>query len=114
MGYYRSLVTGVNKENIMSVKLELKMTQNDRDKIICEAYWLYDDKGGFIKHVKALCQKYEISSHILFETIAQCYACLDDVCCEYCGSACPIEVPADIPYMRAKESWFCAVCENAM
>ena len=25
-----------------------------------------------------------------------------------------IEVPADIAYMRAKESWFCAVCEHAM
>ena len=98
----------------MGVKLQPNMTQNARDIKICEDYWAYDNQSGFIKHVKALCENYEISSHVLFAIIAQCYACLNDVACECCGTACPIEVPADIPYMRAKDSWFCSICENAL
>lgn len=98
----------------MSIKIVLGITQNERDRKICEDYWAYDNKSGFIKHVKLICQKYEISSHILFETIDQCYACLDDVLCEYCGNACPIEVPADVAQMRSVEGWCCAVCEHAM
>ncbi|WP_274904491.1 hypothetical protein [Psychrobacter sp. DAB_AL62B] len=47
----------------------------------------------------------------MFETIAQCYAYLDDVVCEYCGYSYQIEVPADIPYMHAKDSW---LCEHAL
>ncbi len=78
------------------------MMQNKRDKKICEDYWTYNNKVGFIRHIQSLCQKYELSSHMLFETISKCYAFLDDVLCKYCGSACPIEVPADIPYMHSK------------
>lgn len=98
----------------MSIKLEWSMTQNAWDRRVCEDYWAYDNQDDFIEHVSTVCNKYGISSHVLFETISQCYACLNDVCCEYCGSACPIEVPADISYMRAKDHWFCAVCEHAM
>ena len=98
----------------MGIKIEWSMTQNAWDKRVCEDYWAYNHKISYIDYVHLLCQKYNISSQTLFETISQCYACLDDVCCEYCGSACPIEVPADIAYMRAKVSWFCAVCEHAM
>ncbi len=104
----------IDEENVVSLKLQPNMTQNARDIKICEDYWAYDNQSGFIKHVKALCEKYEISAQVLFETIAQCYAYLDDVICEYCGYACPIEVPADIPYMRAKDSWLCAICEHAL
>ena len=98
----------------MSIKLELSMTQNSRDEKICVDYWVYDHNEDYLDHVKMLCQKYQISSHLLFETIAQCYACLDDVLCEYCESPCPIETPADIPYMRAQNSWCCTVCKNAV
>lgn len=98
----------------MSIKLEWSMTQNAWDRRVCEDYWTYDNQGDFFEHVSTVCNKYGISSHVLFETISQYYVCLDDVCCEYCGSACPIEVPADIAYMRAKDDWFCAVCEHAM
>jgi len=90
------------------------MTQNIRDKKICEDYWAYNYNEDYLKYVRILCHKYQISSHMLFETITQCYACLDDVLCEYCGSACPIEVPVDIPYMRTIEKWCCTVCENAL
>lgn len=101
----------------MSVQLQPNMTQNAHDLKICEDYWAYLNVGGYdnyIQHIDRLCQKYEISSEVLHETVAQCYAWLDDVCCEFCGTACHVEVPADIPYMRAKDSYFCAVCENAL
>ncbi len=98
----------------MSVKLQPNMTQNAYDIRVCEDYWAFSNQGGYIKHVNTLCEKYNISSPVLFAIIAQCYACLNDVICECCGTACPIEVPADIPYMRAKDSWFCSICENAM
>ena len=98
----------------MGISIEWSMTQNAWDKRVCEDYWAYNHKISYVDYVHLLCQKYSISAHVLFETVSQCYACLDDVCCEYCGNACPIEVPADIAYMRAKESWFCAVCEHAM
>lgn len=98
----------------MSVRLELGVTQNERDRKICEDYWAYDNKAGFMEHIKLICQQYEISSNVLFETISQCYAFLDDVLCEYCECGCPVEVPADIVYMRSKSSWSCEVCENAL
>lgn len=98
----------------MGIRLELGMTQNERDRKICEDYWAYDNKSGFIRHIKSLCKQYRLSSYLLFETIAECYACLDDVLCEYCGTACPVEVPADILHMRSKISWSCTVCENAL
>jgi len=114
MSYYRTLATAATEENMMSVKLQPNMTQSTYDIKICEDYWVYDNKSGFIKHVKELCKKYEVSPQVLFETVAQCYAYLDDVVCEYCGYACPIEVPADIPYMRAKDNWLCTICEHAL
>ena len=98
----------------MSVKLQPNMTQNARDLRICEDYWSYDNKGDYIAHVEAVCKKYEIGAQVLFKTIGECFAYLDDVLCEYCGYVCPIEVPADIPYMRAKNSWLCAICEHAL
>lgn len=98
----------------MGIKLELSMTQNIRDERICVDYWAYDHKEDYLEHVQMLCQKYRINSNLLFETIAQCYACLDDVLCEYCTSACPVEMPADILYMRAQDSWCCMVCKNAV
>ncbi len=98
----------------MGISIEWSMTQNDWEKRVCEDYWSYDHKINYMDYVHLLCQKYSINAHTLFDTVSQCYACLDDVRCEYCGNACPIEVPADIAYMRAKESWFCAVCEHAM
>ena len=98
----------------MSVKLEPNMTQNARDLKICSDYWAYDHRSDFIEHVEGVCRKYDISSHILFDTVAQCYACLDDVCCKYCGVFCPVEMPADITYWRSKDSWCCKVCESAL
>ena len=106
----------VTEENAMSVKLQPSMTQNARDLKVCADYWAYsnnDGYDGYIEHVNALCCQYEISLHVLFETIGQCFAYLDDVLCEYCGYICPLEVPADIPYMRSKQSWCCEVCEHA-
>ena len=62
-----------------------------------------------------LCEKYEIGAQVLFETINECFAYLDDVLCEYCGYVCPLQIPADIPYnMRAKDSSCCEVCEHAV
>jgi len=101
------------KESIMSVQLEPNMTQNARDLKICSDYWAYDHRSDFIGHVEGVCRKYDISSHILFDTVAQCFAYLDDVQCVYCGYVCPLEVPADIAIMRAKDSWCCEVCEHA-
>ncbi|ASE27352.2 hypothetical protein [Psychrobacter cryohalolentis] len=98
----------------MSVKLQPNMTQNARDLKICEDYWAYDNKGDYIAHVEIVCEKYEISTQVLFETIGECFAYLDDVRCEYCGYVCPLQIPADIAYMRAKERWCCEVCEHAV
>ena len=91
----------------MSVQLQPNMTQNARDLQICSDYWAYDNEGGYIEHVEAMCHKYSISPHIMFNAIGQCFAYLDDVLCEYCGYICPLEVPADVPFMRSKESWCC-------
>jgi len=102
------------KENVMSVKLQPNMTQNTRDIKICEDYWSYDNASDYIVHVEAVCEKYEISTQVLFETIGECFAYLDDVLCEYCGYVCPLQIPADIPYMRSKERWCCEVCEHAV
>ena len=62
----------------MSVKLQPNMTQNARDLKICEDYWAYDNKGDYIAHVEIVCEKYEISTQVLFETIGECFAYLDD------------------------------------
>ena len=97
----------------MSLKLQPNLTQNAHDLKICEDYWAYDNKSNFIAHVEAVCRKHNISSHALFKEVAQCFAYLDDVTCEFCGYICPVEVPADIAYMRSKESWCCEVCEHA-
>ena len=113
MSYCRSMAM-VDEENIMSVKLQPSMTQNTRDLNICGDYWAYNNQGDYIAHVKSVCQKYDISSHILFQTVGECFAYLDDVRCEYCGYVCPLQIPADIPYMRAKDSWYCEVCEHAL
>ncbi|GAF55360.1 hypothetical protein JCM18901_1003 [Psychrobacter sp. JCM 18901] len=90
----------------MGIKIEWSMTQNAWDKRVCKDYWAYNHKISYVDYVRMLCQKYNISSQTLFETISQCYACLDDVCCEYCGSACPIEVPADIAIYGQKRVGF--------
>ena len=57
----------------MSVKLQPNMTQNARDLKICEDYWAYDNQSDYVKHVKALCQTYEISPQVLFKTIGECF-----------------------------------------
>ena len=74
----------------------------------------YDNESGYIAHVETICEKYEIGAQVLFKTIGECFAYLDDVRCEYCGYVCPLQIPADIPYMRAKDSWCCEVCEHAV
>lgn len=76
---YCHKLTMVTEENAMSVKLQPNMTQNARDLRICTDYWSYDNESDYIEHVKAVCQKHSISSHVLFETIGQCFAYLDDV-----------------------------------
>lgn len=114
MSYYRSLVMSATEENVMSVKLQPNMTQNARDLRICEDYWSYDNESDYIAHVENVCEKYKISTRVLFETIGECFAYLDDVRCEYCGYVCPLQIPADIPYMRSKDSWCCEVCEHAL
>lgn len=98
----------------MSVKLQPNLTQTAWELRLCQDYWSFDNNGGFIRFVNQLCLTYGISAQVLFETVAQCYACLDDVCCNYCGVFCPVEVPADIPYWRSKDNWCCAVCESAL
>lgn len=97
----------------MSLKLQPNMTQDARDLQICEDYWAYDNKSDYIAHVKAVCLKHEISSHDLFKEVGQCFAYLDDVRCACCGYVCPVQVPADIPYMRSIKGWCCEVCEYA-
>ena len=113
MLFYHKLAMGT-EEYIVSVKLQPNMTQNAQDLKICSDYWAYENKTDFIGHVEAICQRYNISPHIMFVTVGQCFTYLDDVLCEYCGYVCPLEVPADIPFMRAKESWCCEVCEHAL
>lgn len=95
----------------MTLKLQPNMTQSARDIQICEDYWTYDHKSYYIEHVKAVCLKYNISSHDLFKEVGQCFAYLDDVRCVCCGYVCPVQVPADIPYMRSIENWCCEICE---
>ena len=66
----------VTEENAMSVKLQPSMTQNAQDLRVCADYWAYsnnDGYDGYIEHVNALCCQYEISLHVLFETIGQCF-----------------------------------------
>ena len=53
----------------MSVKLQPNMTQNARDLRICEDYWSYDNESDYIAHVETVCEKYEISAQVLFETV---------------------------------------------
>ena len=69
MSYYRSLVMTATEENMMSVKLQPNMTQNARDLRVCEDYWAYDNESDYIAHVETICEKYEISAQVLFETI---------------------------------------------
>ena len=73
MSYYRSLAMAATEENMMSVKLQPNMTQNARDLKICEDYWAYDNESDYIAHVETLCEKYEISAQVLFETIGECF-----------------------------------------
>lgn len=108
------LATVTYKENDMSLKLQLNLTQNADDLQICEDYWAYDNKADYIAHVEALCRKHDISTQKLFKEVGQCFAYLDDVRCDGCGYICPVEHPADIPYFRAKSTWICGVCEYDM
>ena len=73
MTYYRTLNMSATEENMMSVKLQPNMTQNARDLKICEDYWAYDNKGDYIAHVETICEKYEISPQLFFETIGECF-----------------------------------------
>ena len=66
MSYYRILAMVATKENVMSVKLQPNMTQNARDIRICEDYWSYDNESDYIAHVETVCEKYEISTQVLF------------------------------------------------
>mgnify|MGYP007038442187 FL=1 len=70
MDYYHKLNIGT-EENIMSVKLQPSMTQNARDLRGGADYWAYDNDKDYIEHVEAVCQKYSISSYVLFEMIGQ-------------------------------------------
>ena len=90
MSYYRSLVMVATEDKMMSIKLQPNMMQSPYDIKICEDYWAYDNKGDYIAHVETVCEKYEISPQVLFKTIGECFAYLDDVRCEYCGYVEPI------------------------
>ncbi|GAF55578.1 hypothetical protein JCM18901_1231 [Psychrobacter sp. JCM 18901] len=46
----------------------------------------------------------------LFATLAKCQVYLDDVHCEYCGRPYQLDVPADVPYARRLDFWFCDGC----
>ena len=72
MSYCRSMAMRI-EENTMSVKLQPSMTQNTRELNICGDYWAYNNQGDYIAHVKSVCQKYDISSHILFQTVGECF-----------------------------------------
>ena len=98
----------------MSVQLSLNIRQNARDLLICQDYWSFDNNGSYIEHIKAVCHRYDINPYYLCDTVGKCFAYLDDVLCEHCGYICALEVPADIPYMRAKVSWSCEVCEYTL
>ena len=110
----QALVTVIYKENDMSLKLQLNLTQNAYDLQICEDYWAFNNKSDYIAHVEALCRKYGISTQKLFKEVGQCFAYLDDVRCDGCGYICPVQHPADIPYFRSKSNWICGVCEYDM
>ncbi|CAM4129901.1 Ferredoxin [Psychrobacter arenosus] len=109
----RALVMVIYKGNEMSLKLQPSMTQSPRDLEICKDYWAYDPTTNYIEHVESVCRKYRMTAPALFKEVSECFAYLDDVRCEYCGYICPVELPADIPYMRSRESWCCEVCEYA-
>lgn len=88
----------------MSLNLQPSMTQSILDLNMCKDYWAYEPTTNYIKHVEYVCYKYGITVQALFKEVAECFAYLDDVTCDFCGYVCPLEVPADIPYMRSKES----------
>lgn len=94
----------------MSLKLIYSPMTCEAVKQLCQDYWSFDNNGGYIAYVKKLCQEYKVSPNELFVAISTCHVYIDDVRCQYCGSCCPIEVPADIPYMRSKSAWFCEAC----
>ncbi|CAM4041099.1 hypothetical protein PSAR109036_05870 [Psychrobacter arenosus] len=98
----------------MSLRLVFDPTLTAMDKSLCQAYWAFDNTTDYIQYVKTLCQQYGVSTQALFDKLTHCYVCLDDVCCQHCGTYCAIEVPADIPYRRAHGSWSCDVCEYAI
>ena len=110
MGCCLMLIMAIDKEGIMSIKLIFNHRLTETAQQLCRDYWALDSRNDYINHVKQLCHQYDVSPHVLFATIEKCYVCLDDVCCENCGCECPIEVPADIAYMRAKNCWFCEDC----
>ena len=109
----QALATAIYKGSIMSLKLQPNVTQNARDLDMCKDYWEYDSTMDYIEHVESVCSKYGVTVQALFKEVSECFAYLDDVTCEFCGYICPVEVPADIAYMRSKESWCCEVCEHA-
>lgn len=98
----------------MTLKLQPNITQGIQELNMCEDYWAYDPATDYIDHVQSVCHKHSVSTPELFNEIRQCFAYLDDVRCAFCGYVCPVEIPADIPYMQSKDSWYCEVCEYDM
>lgn len=94
----------------MSLKLICSPVTCETTKRLCRDYWAFNNNGNYITYIKSLCRKYNITPNELFVAISTCHVYIDDVRCQYCGAYCPIEVPADIPYMRSNSCWFCEEC----
>jgi len=99
-----------NKEDTMSLNFVFDSDLDDMAKRLCYEYWSYLSPDDYIAHIKTLCQNYNINYYLLFKVINKFQAYLDDVHCEYCGLPYQLDVPADIPYARQRNSWFCNGC----
>lgn len=98
------------KEDIMSMNFVFDLALEDTAKHLCHAYWSYVSPNDYIAHLKILCYNHDMELDALFATLAKCQVYLDDIHCEYCGRPYQLDVPADVPYARRLNSWFCDGC----
>jgi hypothetical protein len=98
------------KENVMSLNFVFDSALDDTAKRLCYEYWSYASPSDYIAHLELLCYDHNTEINALFTALAECQVYLDDVHCEYCGRPYQLDVPADVPYARRLNSWFCEGC----
>ena len=94
----------------MSLNFVFDLAFDDTKKRLYHEYWYYVSPSDYIAHLKLLCYEHNTETDVLFATLAKCQVYLDDVHCEYCGRPYQLDVPADVPYARRLNSWFCDGC----